>query len=360
MKRVLYNHWNYLSDKRGISSPDGGATYLPWILEEFNKRGWRVYCSVDKDKELVEKYGIEAFSAFSKEKRWKIYNKIKFLNLDKILNQKLPEIDLLICEWRFPTKDNSLFPNELNYSPDLKIQEILLNSYKYSFSPPKIIIFDLDYKFLKEDRKKINPWKVLEQGINPKPNNKNIFIPMDIEEMRQFPTLKNLDKMVYVGNDYNRREDIEKKLIPFSNNHPQTIKFYGNWLKDSQHELRRKWKNIEFNGRVGFNEFREIYSQSTCYPLLAPQEYKERGHMTARILEGLMFGSIPIGWRDFIGIEKWLPNSLIIDENNPLEEVYDNLLKMSLSDRIKLRESLIDKLEFHDVRKFVDVVLKNG
>ena len=55
--KLLYNFWGYLHDKINISSPDGNATYTIWILQEFIKRGWDIYCGpIDRDKENVEKY----------------------------------------------------------------------------------------------------------------------------------------------------------------------------------------------------------------------------------------------------------------------------------------------------------------
>ena len=212
--------------------------------------------------------------------------------------------------------------------------------------------------FSEEDRNRVKPQLVLEQGIKPNTGSETIYIPFDWAEINQFPTLTPYDKIVYVGNDYRRREDIEEKLIPFSIKYPKIIKFYGNWLKDSQKDIREKWNNIEFNSRVGFNSFREIYSHALFSPLLSPPDYKERGHMTARIIEILFWGSIPVGFSDFYGIEKWLPSQLIVNKDNTLENVYLNLKKMGFFDRINLRNQLINRLKFHDVENFINKIIK--
>ena len=125
-KAILYNMWGYLSDKIGISSPCGNATYVPWIFDSLLKNGYKVYCCVDRDKESVLKYGKTCFDSFSQTKRWEIYNKINFIGLENVLNGNLPQIDILFLEWRFLTSDSRLPPNAPGYSPDLKIQEKLI------------------------------------------------------------------------------------------------------------------------------------------------------------------------------------------------------------------------------------------
>ena len=140
--KTIYNFWGHLSDKIGISSPDGNATYSPWIINELITRGHKVYCGIDRDKASVEKYGRDAFASFSQDKRWKVYNQIEFLDFDN-----LPEdVDTLLLEWRFKTKDNQLSKNDKNYSPDLELQNKLLDFY--SNKDTKVIIMDLDYPLI--------------------------------------------------------------------------------------------------------------------------------------------------------------------------------------------------------------------
>jgi len=361
--KLLYNHNNYLSDKIGISSPDGGAVYVPWILGEFMKRGWEVYCVLDRDKELVEKYGKEAFAAFSKEKRWEIYNKIKFIGLQALSEENI-EFDLIINEWRFHTKDNSKNKNEPGYSPDTEIQDnVIVNSWQ---NGTPLVVFDLDYQFTEEDEKRVKPWKVIEQGIKPKNNHTTIFIPIDKEELSQFQTQipYSNKELVYIGNFYNREKDFNSKLIPYAKKNPGVVWLIGNYMKDELKEFRDQNKEIVFHERIGFDKFKEFYNRSIGIPLLATEEYKNRGHMTARIVESILFGGIPIGFNDFYGIETWLPKELIIDMNNynnSMEEVMNYLKNLGFFQRIDLRKSLFKSIgEKHDVTKFVDTVLSGG
>jgi hypothetical protein len=354
---VGYNYWGYLSDKINISSPDGVATFGSWIFQEFLKRGYEIYGPpIDRDKESVAKYGIEAFAAFSQQKRWNVYNKINWLDLDN-----LPMLDIYISEVRFETKDNIKSPTEDGYSPDLDIYHKLLNHYSQQ-SNTKVILLDLDYKILDEDRPKAT--KILEQGINPKIGNETFYIPFDFEEMTQFITpIPNRTKLLaYVGNNYNREIDIKTKIIPFARNNSSKVHFYGNWMKDELKEFREQNKKILFHDRIGFNEFRNAIGDSCAVPLLAPEDYKKNGVMTMRILETLLFGSIPIGFDDFVGIKNWLPKELIVkmkDYDSSMSEVVDYLSRMPWTQRNVLRLDLINKLkEKHDVSHFVDLVLK--
>ena len=42
-KKVLYSFWGYLSNRYGISAPDGNASYSPWIINSFLDNGDEVY-----------------------------------------------------------------------------------------------------------------------------------------------------------------------------------------------------------------------------------------------------------------------------------------------------------------------------
>jgi len=368
MKKILYNYWGHLSDKIGISSPDGNFSYLWSVFREFQNRDIDVYNVVDRDKESIEKYNKEAFASFSQEKRWDMYNKIKFIGLESALKSDFPnDIDLLIMEWRMKTKDN-----QSGASPDLQIQNNILNFYKDKNKPLRII--DLDYTISNDDEKSIldlgyKNVKILEQGLFPQKqiiDRETFYIPFDFEDMLQFetplPNRKNL--LSYVGNFYNREEDINTKISPFAKNNPGRVHFFGNWMKDELAEFRSKNKGIIFHDRIGAQEFREAIGPACAVPLLSPNNYKTNGVMTMRILESLLFGSIPIGFSDFKGIENWLPKELIVKMDkdgyiDSMNEVVDNLSRMTWTKRNVLRRDLVKNLENkHTNWKFVNQLIK--
>lgn len=368
-KKLLYYFWGYLHDKvslnnidEPLSSPDGNFFYSWSIIGEFQERGWDVYGIIDRDKEYVEKYGKEAFRAFSKEKRYNIYKKMKWLDLNK-----KEDFDLILIEWRFLTKDNSKLPGEEGYSPDLIIQNKILDLYKET--GVKIVIFDLDYKILPYNESMIRAYNkfIIETSTNPytyQIPRFGVFIPFDFKEFNQFSTqIPYSDKLlVYIGNNYERDDDLNNKLIPLSNLYPKKVHVYGNWMKEELKNFREKNNNIIYNSRIGANQFRKVLSRALAAPLLAKKEYKEKGYMTARILETLFWGSIPIGFSDFKDINLYLPQELIIDMNdfeNSSKKVIEYLSVLGLLDRMELRQKIISNLsKFMDVKCFVNKILE--
>jgi hypothetical protein len=83
LKTIFYNYWGYLSNRIGISAPDGNASYSPWIINELVKRGFKVYGPpIDRDLAIVNNYGIDiSFNNFSKFKRIKAYKSLNFTNI---------------------------------------------------------------------------------------------------------------------------------------------------------------------------------------------------------------------------------------------------------------------------------------
>jgi hypothetical protein len=363
---VLYFLNGYLTDKidpndinKDISSPDGNFSYSWAIIQQFQRLNWKVYCCVDKDKEIVDKYGKESFASFSKEKRWNAYKNINFIGLENVLNDNLPNVDVVLLEWRMVTKDNSLPKTNPDYSPDLEIQNKLLDYYK---DKAKIVIFDLDLKFTNEDYERIKPWKVIQTALYPTSSKyTSVFIPFDFDEMFQHKTLiPQANKLLtYIGSDYNRRENIEKYILPFAKENPGKVHIVGKWMKDDQKDFRNKCEGVIFYDRVGARKFLELYSKSVAVPLLLPKNYEEIGFQTMRILESLLFASIPIGFDSTKGIDKFLPKELIVSKDNSLDTIIQYLNK-GFFDRINLRKSLIEKLKFMDVKNFVDTLLSGG
>lgn len=357
MPKLLYYFWGYLTDKVGVSSPDGNFSYSWSIIQEFQKRGWEVYCLKDRDTQLISRTGLQSnFLAFAQNKRIEMYKKIKFV--ENVEN--LPEVDLVLNEFRFPTKDNSKQPNEEGYSPDLFYQNKILDFYK---NKAKIVIFDLDYKFSKEDEEKIKPWKVLETALFPKENHTSVFIPFDFTQMFEYSALNpNKEKaLVYIGNNYERDFDFNNKIVPISKMFPDKVHLVGNWLKDSAKDFRDNNPQIQYHSRIGAQDFRGLYGNALAVPLLAKDDYKEKGYMTMRILEALLFGSIPLGFSDFKGIEVFLPKELIIDMNNfeaSSKKTFDYLLNLNFLDRVELRKRIIRNLRFMDAKYFVDTLLE--
>jgi hypothetical protein len=243
----------------------------------------------------------------------------------------------------------------------MDIQNAVITNAQQSKTP--LVIFDLDYQFSEEDENLVKPHKTIEQGLYPKRNHTTVYIPFNIDELNQFPTLciNENTHLAYIGNFYNREIDFNTKILPYAQKHPGKVVLVGNYMKEALKYFRDENPGINFQDRIGFDKFRQFYSSAIAVPLLATEEYKAHGHMTARLLETLLFGSIPLGFSDFKGIETWLPDDLIVDVNNVDKDLEDKILRlrnMGIITRMELRNDLIKRIGVkHDVKNFVNEIL---
>ena len=346
-KKMLYSFWGYLSNRYGISAPDGNASYSPWIINSFLDHGYEVFGGpIDRDKPVVEKYGLDkAFSTFMPEARKRAYTNMKFTNLND-----LPDLDLLLIEWRFETIYNVLDKDDPAYCPDLDIQKALMDRY---YGKTKIVVLDTDTHFTDEDRKKYPDVKVIKQ--------EEVSLGAPIEALKPELT-SDLNKIFsYVGNEYKKMIDISKKIDFVSNKYRGLVHFYGNWTREDKRPFREAYPNIVYHDRIGIGEFKEAMQDSLFVPLLATETYRKEGSMTFRLAESLMFGSIPIGFSDFKDIDKFLPEFLIVDMKNyerDIVNLIDTWLDCSLEERTQLRDLAADKVArvFSNERLYEEIV----
>ena len=316
---VGYSYWGFLGDVKldtngdMLSTPDGNAFYSWCIIRGLQERGAAVYQMMpDRDRPAYKKYGIQnMFSRFCQLDRitaytgmiktlyenvddWSIIsgNDLKQIWLDNGLN----ELDVVLHEWRMliPGRNDG---RGKEFQPDYYIQEALIEfciEHKIS-----LIIFDLDYKITKEEyiglfnRFPLVHLFELGHKWDGMPNCQHVEIPFKIEEVRK--GIKPLREMVfktdlvYIGNRYERDEYIDKYI-------PEDVvtTFYGNWLQSGYNDCVERWQHIHFGHRAQTSEIPTLYDTSVCTILLAKDEYYKYGFMTARILETLYYGCIPL------------------------------------------------------------------
>lgn len=354
--RIGYSFWGFLSDYRirdgkEISSPDGNAFYSWVIIHELLKQGHKVYRMMpDRDRESFEIYGRNAFRSFSTDKRVRAYS-----NSEKAPNE-YPELDLLFLEWRFPTHRNT----QKDGDPDLRVQDELLSHYS---GTPKVV-FDLDYKLTEEDERKWDFDLVLETALDKKQQyspRRIAWIPSYKEDLFQFSMKDAVDKISYVGSRYERDDVIDRYIKRFAEVHPGIVQFYGNWrdYPEQYSEALQRWPGIIYNNRIAMRDFRQAYEDSIVCPLLGKAEYLKRGFVTARVLEALMFGTIPVGLNEHFGINAWTP--FCISESMDLERyLYDEQFKTE-SFRNDLRKKLVEQIyRLIDPARFVRTLLGAG
>jgi len=365
--KIGYSWWGFLSDVKmdedgnSLSTPDGNATYGGYLIAAMQDRGHTVFAmQEDRDLPAYERFGYDIFSAFSRTRRLWAHE-----DLQDTRGINLPELDILLLEWRFPipgrncesvSEDGTVvFGDEpLTLQPDLIRQTELLRVYGARGTP--IVIWDLDHKLTERDERGWPIKGVLETSVAPR----RLFLPRTrveppchVPDLLQHPLLPvDRKKMVsYVGSRYERDDIITQWIGPAARRHPEHVHFYGNWLKTID-ECRSLWPGVEFHDRITTREFRGAYGDAGCVPLLAKEGYRETGFVTPRVWEALLFGSIPVGLAGHLGVENYV--SHIAKDGDDFSLVAETLTAdVDIENRRRIRRELVERLEFMDASNFV-------
>lgn len=358
--RIGYSYWGYLADVKldeagnEVSTPDGNATYSWSIIWEAQRRGHRVYM-MQQDRDAVgwRMHGDELFSAFSGEKRRDAY-----LGMSKTDGHSLPELDVLLLEWRFPIPGRNTIDckGRPGYQPDLERQLQLLRHY--SDTNTKVILWDLDHKLKPLEEAFWDPHAVFETSVRPlhySVPRTRVEPPIVTEDLLQFRTVEQnpLRKLVYVGSRYERDDVITEFVKPASDAYPGQVEFWGNWL-NSLDECRSLWPNVSFNKRITTRDFRDVYRDAVACPLLAKRSYIETGFITPRPWEAIMFGTLPIGLSPMVGIDDYVLTK--VDDGEQMVEALYELSQLTMYERDVMRHENAHMLGFMDACYFVDEI----
>ena len=384
--KVGYSYWGFLGDMKfgddGMlaSTPDGNAFYSWSIISELQKRGHDVYQMMpDRDFNGSKILGNDIlFQSWAKDKRKSAYeNMVKTFNtkdvnkLDELSifagwdEKHCGDIDIVLHEWRMEipgrnTEDARMSSN--NWQPDLLFQNCLIDyCIKHSI---KMVIFDLDYKLTE---KHVN--ELIDRGLDfnvfelgnkwlGKSWAKKVYIPFDFKSIYEFkPRCFVSDKLVYVGNRYERDWCIDK-YIPTD---LDGVAVYGNWYEGGR-DSKTRWPEIDFRHRLQTCEMHDVYSNSASTILLAKHDYCEFEFMTARIIEALFYCSVPLFIEEYGdkliekfagGAAKFLTVRSVNDVKKKSSELFaDYTMRCTIIN--SMREQV---KKFMDVRFFVDELL---
>lgn len=335
-------------DKNGNlnSTPNGNAIYSWSIircLQQHNHRVFRLMPNLDK---YANEYNKKLFIFATKEREKMMRN---LVNVD---SDNLPKLDLVLLEWRWPIygKNTSNDINKEEYTPDLKIQEMILEKYA-----GKVIVFDLDYKMTEQDINDDRIKAVFELGYKNTDIEKvhHVEIPFDFREMKP-KFMEPIRDIIYIGNRYERDNSIDEYLYPLAES-GYKVQCYGNWLEKGRNS-KEKWPKIDFGKRLQVKDFNITYGVSRCTILLVKEEYYKYSFMTMRILESILFGCLPIGLSKFKEIERFLPEYLIADDIDGIIQI----IEMSKDEQWRRNEinKLVNKLRFMDVKFFYDKLMR--
>ena len=355
--RIGYSFWGMLADQRMVdgklfAAPDGNAFYSWSIINEMRRRGHEVWLMMpNRDAEFVNTQDQvwDAFRSWGQESRFMAY---QFPNKVDWNKGNFPDLDVLFMEWRWPIEGRNR-PQDVGegFQPDLMYQNMLIDMY--AVKPTKIIAWDLDCNLDLEIQHGGIDWRFT-NGIND-PDwgfTTRIQNPFDFGIIDDFPIEKPHNFMAYIGNRYRRDWAVDKYLAPISS--VIKICMHGSWLKYDDGALE-KWPSLHFHDGADSGMFHSIYRNAAIVPLLLPEDYCERGIMTMRILEAIYFGSLPVGLREFKGIELYLPEELIVNSATEMLVVARKAFENPVWRENKIRQ-LRKNLSFMDVSNFVNEI----
>ena len=340
-RRIGYSFWGYMSDLklgpdgRFASQPDGNYIYSWAIIDGMLARGYDVVrFGIDRDYEMVNRCGMAAFSSFAMPVRYRDYvaldtpeplksldsaHEYAQLTEDMLIsiweNMGYDDVEFILHEWRMQTPRNDERAREtaLNseidygdytYTPDLVIQRAVIAFCEKHGIP--LVLFDLDYALGPLDACAVmqildghvgilelgHKWEL--DGDHPdimvRSWHTNIpFSGMVLREESTPPNVgvRNYD-CVYVGNRYDRDDSMVKF---FGGEDAPRLLLCGRWDPEWVH---RHLPNAQPTGRIQPYMIRDVYGRSHVTMLLARPEYYRHGFVTARMVEALLGGCIPL------------------------------------------------------------------
>lgn len=380
--KIGYSYWGYLGDtkydEKGniASTPDGNAIYSWSIINKLIKDGHEVFQVMpNRDNIGLAKEGKLLFSAWCTNQRYDALMKMrKMYKVDtdwssmfreKLFNiwydKGLADCDIILHEWRMLVPGRN---NDKSIQPDYFIQYLLFEFCALNKIP--VIIFDLDYKVTPEEINKLpgceHIW-LFELGYkwNKFQQARHVEIPFDFDYINTFPLSNEScyygegkkDNLVYIGNRYERDWCIDK-YIPTE---ISGVTVYGNWL-ESNRDSKDKWPNITFGPRVQTYDMPGIYQNSIATILLAKKEYLDNKFMTARIIEAVFYGCVPLFIEEY-GEEciyryagTYAKDLTVSSKSDIINIIY--YLRYNESYRKNVLSYLRERLRFMDVKYFVD------
>lgn len=351
--KIGYFWWGFMADVRmkngqAFSSPDGSLLHAFSIIRGFQQAGHEVYrLAPDRDAEFYKLKGANAFTEFSFNERLKAYSSIKPCEHEITKNEiiyKWPDVNAVILEWRMPTRYNTLPMDHIDFEPDLIIQREIIEYYTYKQIP--IIVLDFDYKLDRSNDKQF--MCVLEPGFSRGREN-HIHVPFLMDEIEQFPMLPPRNKIVYVGNRYERDGEFDKF---FGVGSDIEYEVWGNWL-EYEKDSKERWPHVKFKGRAQPYQIHEALSLSILTPMIGRKEYYDYSFTSIRFIESLLFGTIPVLPSSYDNAVMNFPYQLFVENEKQMLHLAKLKSFQKQSNREKIRKSLIERFHEHDVSYFV-------
>lgn len=317
--RIGYSFWGFLGP--GVTdTPDGGRSHRRTLINGLIAAGHQVVF-LQANRDLTEA-GTDLRETYT----WA---------------DGLPDIDVLILEWRWPIPGRNTTPcGQPGHTCDLHRQRELLDHYTEQGLPT--ILWDKDQRLPADDQLRRHPSiTVAEPALHPSSGAHSLLFPIADEALDFFDpravTAARQWPLVYVGNQYDRDAAFDTYFAPAAARHAHRVA--GKWTDTD------RWPHVRFAGRVPFSAVEDLYRDAVSTVLLLPERYARRGHMTQRIFEAVLAGCLPLTPVTIRSAARFVPTSLHVTSGSDTADRVSRLMDMPEQHREDLIRACAARLE---------------
>ncbi|MFJ8442389.1 CgeB family protein [Kitasatospora griseola] len=286
--RIGYSHWGFLGP--GITdTPDGGRSHRRTLVDGLVAAGHEV-TFLQANRDLAEA-GTDLTATY----RW---------------DGGLPEIDALFLEWRWPIPGrNTTTCGTGGHTCDLHRQQELLDHYIHRHAV-RTVLWDKDQQLPADHPlRAVGHVQVCEPALHPSPGAASLLFPVSDDALDQaYPAAlaarRRLLSLVYIGNQYDRDAAFGEYFAPAAARLPHRVA--GKWNDTN------RWPQVNFTGRIPFDEVTPLYRSALATVLLAPDRYARSGQFTQRLFEAVLASCLPLAPHTLRGAETVVPRELIV------------------------------------------------
>jgi hypothetical protein len=284
--RIGYSFWGFLGP--GITdTPDGGRSHRRLLIDGLIAAGHEVVF-LQRNRDLHE-----ADCDLRHLYAW---------------DDRLPAIDALFLEWRWPVTGRSTTPcGAPGHACDLHRQDELVGYYTARRQVPTIV-WDKDLQLERSSSLRSAPnVTVCEAGLRPASGAESLLFPvaersLDEADPVALATRPRPLPLAYAGNQYDRDEAFTEFFAPAARRYPHRVA--GKWTRTDA------WPHVNFTGRCAFPEVRELHLSALATVLLVPARYARAGQMTQRLPEAVLAGCLPVTPASFPDATAFTPPEL--------------------------------------------------
>ncbi|MGI8307166.1 glycosyltransferase family protein [Saccharopolyspora hattusasensis] len=263
----------------------------------------------------------------------------------------LPEIDVLVLEWRWPIPGRNTTPcGWPGHTCDLHRQQQLVEHY--SHRGIRTILWDKDQQLPADDPLRACPVvRVCEPALYPSAGAHSLLFPvadtvLDTADPAELAAGHRPWPLVYVGNQYGRDDAFDTYFAPAAAEHPHRVA--GKWTDT------RRWPHVRFTGRIPFHEVTRLYRSALSTVLLLPPRYAASGQMTQRIFEAVLAGCLPLAPDTIRGIDRYVPSAMHVTSGRHAADRIKQLRSAGTARRADLLAACLEKLEIFRLHHQLD------